>query len=285
MNVDFFDVDEILNRRGPAVSETEAFWDAKAEPFLACKRTYGTSLTDRVVRRLTDEGMLGPEDSVLDVGCAYGRYALPFAAAAKHVTAADVSSRMLELCAERARDQGLANLETLKHDWGRDGLDGLEGRFDLVFACMCTPARTPEGLAKMTAASRRHCVVAQYVSMEDTLMKALAGELGMDRSDDHHNGRDIAWAIFNRLWLDGFLPQMTFLERNEDRALGLDEALDRYGMGLGKAASEQGKDLRALLSARAVDGGVPVKGRTILALVSWNAREHGLPSNETFKQR
>ncbi len=63
MNTDFFD--EILNRRGANVPESEAFWDAKAEPFLACKRTYGTGLTDRVIRRLTDGGLLGPESSVL----------------------------------------------------------------------------------------------------------------------------------------------------------------------------------------------------------------------------
>ena len=78
MSADFFDA--ILNRPDPNLSESEDFWDAKAEPFFACKRTYGTSLTDRVVRYLSDEGMLGPGASVLDVGCAYGRYALPFAA-------------------------------------------------------------------------------------------------------------------------------------------------------------------------------------------------------------
>ena len=99
---------------------------------------------------------------VLDVGCAYGRYALPFAAAAKDVTAADISPRMLELCAEQAGEKGLSNLETLKHDWKKDELGGLKGRFDLVFACMCTPARTSAGLEKMTAASRRHCVVASH---------------------------------------------------------------------------------------------------------------------------
>ena len=88
MRADFFDA--ILNRPDPNLSESEDFWDAKAEPFFACKRTYGTSLTDRVVRYLSDEGMLGPGASVLDVGCAYGRYALPFAAAARDVTAADI---------------------------------------------------------------------------------------------------------------------------------------------------------------------------------------------------
>lgn len=267
MSADFFDA--ILNRPDPNLSESEDFWDAKAEPFFACKRTYGTSLTDRVVRYLSDEGMLGPGASVLDVGCAYGRYALPFAAAARDVTAADISPRMLELCAEQAVEKGLSNLETLKHDWKKDELGGLKGRFDLVFACMCTPARTSAGLEKMTAASRGHCVVAQYVSMKDSIMDALAGELGLDQSTDSHNGRDIAWAVFNRQWLNGFLPRMTFLERNEDRTLSLDEACDRYRMGLGKAASERGADLRSLLRTQERDGRIRVSGRTILALVSW----------------
>lgn len=91
----------------------------------------------------------------------------------------------------------------------------------------------------------------------------------MDQSADSHNGGDIAWAVFNRQWLNGFLPRMTFLERNEDRTLSLDEACNRYRMGLGKAASERGADLRSLLRTQERDDCIHVSGRTILALVSW----------------
>lgn len=283
MDTELFDA--ILNRRGQGVSESEAFWDARAEPFLASKRTYGTGLTERVVRHLADGGMLGPEASVLDVGCAYGRYALPFAAVAREVTATDISSRMLELCASRAEAEGASNLRTRKHDWELEALGDLEGRFDLVFACMCTAARTPSGLAKMTAASRGACVVAQYVSMEDSLMESVAGELGLDRSGDPHNGRDVVWAIFNRLWLDGFLPRTAFLERNEDRTLAMDEALDRYAMSLGRAASDRGVELRSLLGAREENGGIRIRGRSVLALISWRTEEREHPAGSTFKRR
>ena len=273
MDADFFNA--ILDRQSQDASEAEAFWDARAESFLASKRTYGADLTERVVRCLTGGGMLGPETSVLDVGCGYGSYALPFAAVAKDVVAADVSSRMLELCAERAKTAGASNLRTLKHDWELAEIGDLKGRFDLVFACMCRPARTSSGLAKMTAASRGVCVVAQYVAMEDSLADSMVDELGLDRSDDPHNDRSIAWAIFNRLWLDGFLPRMAFVERSEDRTLTLEKALDRYGMGLGRAAAERGTDLRSLLSAREEGGGVRTRARVVLALISWKPEERG----------
>ena len=273
MDADFFNA--ILDRQSQDASEAEAFWDARAESFLASKRTYGADLTERVVRCLTGGGMLGPETSVLDVGCGYGSYALPFAAVAKDVVAADVSSRMLELCAERAKAAGASNLQTLKHDWELAEIGDLKGRFDLVFACMCRPARTSSGLAKMTAASRGVCVVAQYVAMEDSLADSMVEELGLDRSNDPHNDRSIAWAIFNRLWLDGFLPRMAFAERSEDRTLTLEEALDRYGMGLGRTAVKQGADLRSLLSAREEEGGVHTRARAVLALISWRPEERG----------
>lgn len=273
MDADFFNA--ILDRQSQDASEAEAFWDARAESFLASKRTYGADLTERVVRCLTGGGMLGPETSVLDVGCGYGSYALPFAAVAKDVVAADVSSRMLELCAERAKAAGASNLQTLKHDWELAEIGDLKGRFDLVFACMCRPARTSSGLAKMTAASRGVCVVAQYVTMEDSLADSIVDELRLDRSDDPHNDRSIAWAIFNRLWLDGFLPRMAFAERSEDRTLTLEEALDRYGMGLGRTAVKQGADLRSLLSAREEEGGVHTRARAVLALISWRPEERG----------
>lgn len=273
MDADFFNA--ILDRQSQDASEAEAFWDARAESFLASKRTYGADLTERVVRCLTGGGMLGPETSVLDVGCGYGSYALPFAAVAKDVVAADVSSRMLELCAERAKAAGASNLQTLKHDWELAEIGDLKGRFDLVFACMCRPARTSSGLTKMTAASRGVCVVAQYVTMEDSLADSIVDELRLDRSDDPHNDRSIAWAIFNRLWLDGFLPRMAFAERSEDRTLTLEEALDRYGMGLGRTAVKQGADLRSLLSAREEEGGVHTRARAVLALISWRPEERG----------
>ncbi len=269
MNIDFFA--NILDSKGVVENGAASFWDMKAEDFHAGKRTYGTRLTEEVVGFLAAEGMLHGESAVLDVGAAYGRYALSFAAAAREVLATDVSSRMLDLCGRLAAEEGADNLSRRKHDWLQDETGDLEKRFDLVFAAMCAPARTTAGLKKMMAASKKKCAVAQYTDIRDDLLEQLADEAGADLSQDPHRGKDIAWAIFNWLWLQGLEPRIAYFERPEDGTLSIDEAEARYRLSLGKTAHEKGLSLRSMLERRGEGGLVRTAGKTSLALIHWEA--------------
>ena len=268
-NSDFFA--EILDRESPADRDPENFWDLKADEFQAAKRTYGTQLTEKVLGALKTRNILDEESAVLDVGCAYGRYALPFAETARSVVASDVSSKMVEMCERNARGRNLDNLSCVKHDWLKDGLGDFEKAFDVVFASMCTAARTTAGLKKMTEASRKHCVAAQYTDIRDDLLEELAVKAEADLGRDPHKGGEVAWAIFNWLWLEGLEPEIFHLERSENALLPLDEAAARYRLNLGKAVRDKGLDLRSLLEPHAEDGRIRATGKTSLALICWKA--------------
>jgi SAM-dependent methyltransferase len=59
-----------------------------------------------------------PEDTALDVCCGPGRLVVPLAKRVKSVTALDASPKMLELCLDYAREEGVdGKINTLLMDW------------------------------------------------------------------------------------------------------------------------------------------------------------------------
>ncbi len=55
---------------------------------------------------------LGSGDSVIDLGCGTGAFALTAARHCRRVHAVDISPAMLDICRDKARQQGLANIDT-----------------------------------------------------------------------------------------------------------------------------------------------------------------------------
>ncbi len=61
--------------------------------------------------------VLGSDADVLDVGGGAGRYALPLATRAKHVTVVEPSGDSLEMLTTRAAEAGLANITVINEPW------------------------------------------------------------------------------------------------------------------------------------------------------------------------
>lgn len=257
---DFITVLEDSHHTGKNI-ESELLWDEKAEKFAAMKKTYGTQLTDKVLLYLKERGILNKNTSVLDIGCGAGRYAVPFASACSSVTAADISGKMLALVQEEAVQHGLDNIATVKSDW-RD----LTDRHDLVFASMSPVIFCYEGLQKMSSLSNKFCVVARYINIHDTIVEAIEGE---EHKNNPHKGRDAAWAIFNLLWMDGYQPEITYLDRICDAPLTMEEAQARYHM------QEEDKELlfKKLQPFINSDGMVDARNKSTLALIIWNTNK------------
>ena len=79
------------------------------------------------------EPYLTPDKSVLEVGCATGRYALAFAGQVKEYHGIDLHPGHVDFFQRRIREQGLSNVRAAVGDATR--LDGIgDGRYDVVMA-------------------------------------------------------------------------------------------------------------------------------------------------------
>jgi SAM-dependent methyltransferase len=72
---------------------------------------------EKYVELLIDKLNVTSEDNVIDVGCGPGRLTIPLAKIAKSVTAADVSTGMLDVVKRRAKEEGLNNITYVNKYW------------------------------------------------------------------------------------------------------------------------------------------------------------------------
>lgn len=89
-------------------------WDGRAERFARMTRTLDAA-ADPFVQALSEA--IQPGDSVLDVGAGAGRYCLPIASTAAHVTAVEPSSGMRDQLDQAMRARGLTNVSIVASGW------------------------------------------------------------------------------------------------------------------------------------------------------------------------
>jgi len=145
-----------------------SFWDRRAERYAA-----GVKAADddrdpflRRLRQLTD-----PSSAVLDVGAGTGRFALPLAAGARHVTAVDPSGGMLGILRRDAERRGVTNLTTVLDTWEKAGTVAA----DVAFSAFVLPLVPDAGLflTKLDAAAHRHAVLYLGAFCQDAVLDPL----------------------------------------------------------------------------------------------------------------
>lgn len=262
---------KLLAKGSLGMDDAEARWDAKAKDFSQAQKTDVSGFTQGVLAFLHDRNLLQGA-KVLDIGGGSGRYALPFAARADHVTLTDISGQMLNLAQEEAQNQGLSNLTFVKDNWMETSLEdkGWNQAFDFVFASMCPAVKSPQGFRKMTQACRGTCLMTQFITDTDSLATHLKDRLGLKQAYDPHNDRNTVQAAFNLLWLEGFEPEITYLRQGKTTSLGLQEAYQVYARRFEEPAKAQGHRLQDLIAEFAQDHTLTIDSRASLAMVVWN---------------
>lgn len=262
--------EQMLSKNYHGSSKAEESWDAKANHFNMSQRKDRSGFAERVVKVLEERGLLAGA-KVVDIGGGSGRYAIPLAAHADHVTVTDISSNMLDLAKSNAESLGLDNLSYVKTDWESVDLSNLNWSkgFDLAFASMCPAVRSPEGLRKMIAVSKGFCLINQFIVGVDTMADYFRKTLDIKRSYDPHNDRETVQALFNLLWLEGYEPEITYLRQEEEVSYEVDEAFERYAGRYEDMARSKGFDLRDLIEDYAVQGTVQVSSKATLSMLLW----------------
>ena len=144
------------------------FWDRRARRFHST--TKDSVARDPLFHRL--ERVVTAETSVLDVGAGTGRFTLAFAPYARHITAVEPNTSMLDYLRRDAHEQGLTNISYVQTTW-QDAPEDLSA--DIV---ICSHVLYPihdiaPFLKKLRAATRHVC----YITMRATPIDALTAHL------------------------------------------------------------------------------------------------------------
>lgn len=268
MDKSFYEQMLLNNYKGADGAEEN--WDARAKHFNMAQQKDRSGFAEKVVAILEERNLLAGA-SILDIGGGSGRYAVPFAARAKHVTITDISSNMLELAQSNAQQEGLTNLSYIKTEWVGTDLSDLKWnkQFDLAFASMCPAIRSPEGLRNMMESSRGFCLINQFVYSTDSLSDYLMKTLDMKHSYNPHNDRDTVQAVFNLLWMEGYEPEITYLRQGEENSYTVEEAFEQYASRYNQAAQSKGLELQSLIWEYAKQEVIQVSSKTTLAMILW----------------
>ncbi|HEX6255644.1 MAG TPA: methyltransferase domain-containing protein [Euzebyales bacterium] len=116
----------ISTQTAPTPEQVRAGWDRVARGFDEYLTPPNSALGDKLLRRHGVSARM----RMLDVAAGSGALTLPAARLGAHVVATDISPVMLDRLTIRARDEGLANVETLVMDGHALDLD--DDTFDLA---------------------------------------------------------------------------------------------------------------------------------------------------------
>ncbi|MEW6192408.1 MAG: class I SAM-dependent methyltransferase [Bacillota bacterium] len=257
--------------------DDRAFWDSLAPSY--GKRRTPVGKYDRlkaVTEFLEAAGALRAEDSVLDIGCGPGVYALLFASRVREVVALDSAPKMCSVLREELSARGIRNVTVVNRAWEEVdlGAEGWKERFDLVFASLTPAIKDPETLTKMVAASRRYCCLVDFARgyRNPVLAELWPAVLG----EPYPGGWFEISYPWNYLYASGYLPEIRFIADFWEEKMLLEEAVARYCRSLGRfmaVTPALEEKVRCHLLARSTGGVFCFRHRGYLAVLFWRVND------------
>ena len=261
--------------RQPDRSDMADFWTRRASSFNAHGAEADSSAyRQALVKKVAARAGIGRQHAVLDVGCGPGRHALEFARLAGRVEGSDIAPGMIECAQANALEAKVNNASFRVLDWATADLDALgwKKRFNLVFASRTPGVYDRSTLNKLTEASSGFCCLLTQVTGDNSVRRELAPIAGNGKREDM--ARRGLFCAFNILWLQGYYPEVEYLERSWDSECALDEAIlmyTRHFNSRGQLTEEQQAAIADRLRQLSKNGVVREQGHSRVALLFWKA--------------
>ncbi len=278
---DLYEAEQMETEGSP--ERTMEKWDKRADAWEAERREGRREARDErllsTVEYLKSRGLLTPEQTVADIGCGPGRFAAEFGKTAGHVTGFDLSEKMIGYGKDYVRRAGLTNVSFCRLDFR--ALDvkkaGLSHSFDLVVASLTPALSRVDELEKMMEMSRAFCCSVSFISSARPLEEALMKELFGRRAKSRGNGRQF-YALFNLLFLKGYLPEATYYRRREERRILPDDSYIEGFMENSLSGEERTRESRERIEAwfrdrTEADGTIRTVNTSCYGRLLWDLRQ------------
>lgn len=249
-----------------------SYWDGRAKKFGDSQggRKQGIVI---YLKALAEKIAAQPGMTILDLGCGPGTVGIPALEAGAHVTGLDISPKMLEEFAHRARTRGVdtTNLTLIEgaydDDWEALGIKP----HDIVVASRSFQADDLyERLQKLSRFAKSRVIVTLGVDVPytDFIYRQLTGTEGLSRFD--------YVALFNALVELGYYPEISFVTGPTHMIWdSKEEAHEWYRAMVPELYEERKQELDDLLAEKLVataDGRVTVEDVPLMrwACLSWD---------------
>lgn len=238
-------------------------WDSSADTYSG--EGYA-SIRREILDCMQDCGMIGPDRTVLDIGCGPGLFTLPFSLCSSRVHCLDSSERMIQRVDSAAHTDGIGNITSQVLKWEDYETDEV---FDTVFTSLCPALNNPESILRMESLSKDVCAYTSSVNHVDGLEVEVWKELGRDCS---YRGYDTRFP-YEFLKMIGRNPTIRFFSETQQVL----RSPDKVGADLIHRFSGFGLDTEAVrcsvekvVSHHEDNGTVSESRNVVLGLLTWS---------------
>jgi SAM-dependent methyltransferase len=240
----------------------------EAGPLLRAVSGFSDRQGRDVVKAMFREGVIGPGQSAVDLGCGTGWLALPLASMGASVLAVDQSRSMLQEIQNAAALRKLGAVTTCENCWTELAL---AEPLDLALAAFFPEVLSPEGFQRMEGLGRRCAVILGSGIKSLPWTGPLWGEL---LGSVPSGGTQQVQTALNWLMAANRRPNLRQMTMDSLVNLPLDTMLSFYQLYFamfGREGESIHAQLHRVLHPFSLDGRVTGRGQIQLSLIWWTS--------------
>ncbi|WP_109078869.1 class I SAM-dependent methyltransferase [Aggregatibacter kilianii] len=236
-------------------------WDKKAVKM--AENLVGKA--SRYNKQLLEAMQVQPNESVLDIGCGPGTFAIPLAQQGSPVYALDYSAGMLDVLAGYKQKMQLDNLTLIRRSWAENWDDVPQA--DIVLASRSTLVDDLDDMIDKLRAKAKKRVYLTSVTQRHFLDEGVFAAIGRD---------DIGFPTYiyllNRLYQKGIQANLNFIETESGRFMGetYEDLLNSVEFSLGPLNEKEKEGLAAFYRQKQKRNEPIEHGQRKWALIWWN---------------
>ena len=249
--------------------DTAKKWDAMANRFDSLKIPQWES--DPFLKVLSSLPIWDKKPKVLDLGCGAGRFSIAVADRCSSVLGSDISPKMIEFAKEKKKKFNADNVSFEVLDWHEADIEKTEKAFDIIFGHMTPAIDSIEAVEKMNKACKGYCAMATFAKRQAKTRDELEKLLGI--SSSWHKSEK-AGEIFKYLFENGFLPQVSYYERDDSSVFeSVDDAFNylksEIFLGTNSYDNTYEEKIKAFIKSKMNDGVFKNEVNSTIITISW----------------